>query len=155
VSIKVKGISSTMFALKRTGDRVHKGQLEYLDRASDRILKRAKEYAPVDEGHLEDALVKERIVDPTNNRRITIFVGVDPNDLGKGFTKYGHRYDEYVHEHLSPFGSGGFNGVTFSAGPGTLAKGPSAGGLFLQRAFEDFEDEIVDTMESIARRAIK
>lgn len=154
MSVSVLGISDTMFALKRTGDRVYKGQLEYLDRVSERILKRAKEYAPVDEGNLEDALVKERIVDPSNNRRVTIFIGVDPSELGKGFTKYGHRYDEYVHEHLAPFGTGSLNGATFSAGAGTLAKGPKAGGLFLQRAFEDFEDEIIETMAKIARRNI-
>lgn len=151
MSIEVTGIDSTMKSLRRTGDRVYKAQLPYLRRMAEKIRERASEYAPVDEYNLESAIVVSEDKELGGRHRVVLYIGVDPDLLGQGYQKYGFRYDEYVHEMMdSPSGSG-----TVRRGPKTIAKGPQAGGKYLERAFKDFEDEIRREMAEIARRSAK
>lgn len=147
MGLSVKGISSTIQRLARTGDRTNKKALQILREGSRDIQELAKEYAPVDEGNLEDSIV--RVEDRSGPRgQIAIFVGVDKSRLGIGYTRYGYEYDVRMHEDYS-----------YELGPKSREKaarnGKKVGAGYLIRAVEELEDEIRLDIQKAIKGLIK
>lgn len=150
MSVKATGIAETKLALSRIGDRMFDRQLVYLRQVTKDIQDLAQDFAPVDDGFLEKSIEVEE--EKGDRNRIVIFVGVNPDLLGEGYSRYGARYDEIVHEFMdTPTNQMGF----IKRGEKTLAKSPDAGGKFLERAFDAFEDEIHEEMVFITETSLR
>lgn len=142
MGLEITGVKSTLVNLRRT-ERVTSKRLLRLMRSSARDIRDlAREYAPVDEGNLEDAIQviegAERFLGRTRNVEM---VGVDTSKLGEGYTKYGRRYDIMMHE------------GSYNLGPRSQAKadstGKTVGPKYLTRAWKDLEPEIRAKAERI------
>jgi hypothetical protein len=101
----------------------------------------AREYAPVDDGDLENAIVSEPVA-----RETTVHVGIDPratDELGRSVNGYG----QMLHE-MQTIGGG-----SVPAGMGLYGLGPKSqakdggrnvvGGKFLERAYQEKVREIL------------
>lgn len=138
------GVGKVKARLKRIGKRTNRAALAAVRRGAEEIADLAADYAPVDEGNLEDSIVvaEER----SGNSRIVIFIGVDPSRLGLGYKRYGFRYDIQMHE-----------GV-YNLGPLSQKKNSELGGgvgpKYLERALEELEEEIRTDVENAMRRQL-
>lgn len=147
MGLKVIGLSSVRSRLIRTESKTNKASLRVFRAGAAQILKRAKEYAPVDEGDLENSL--EKIENRTgSHRRTNIQIGVNPNKLGDGYSVYGFRYDVRQHEDTS-----------LGRGPKSQEKaeriGKNVGPKYLSRALKDFEKDVDESIKKAVRDAIK
>lgn len=106
-------------------------------------MRRAQEYAPIDTGRLEEAITT---AESTNvYGRKTIYVGVDENELGEGYSTYGFRYDIYMHE------------AVYHLGEGSQEKaerlGVDVGPKYLERAIKDYAKEIDRDVRAEVKKA--
>jgi len=97
-NISVSNIGLTEIGLNRIADQIHSSALSIVRQGAKEIAELASKMAPVDEGDLEGAIKILGENSAGRNNRNVIFVGVDPEELGLGFTKYGYRYDIWTHE---------------------------------------------------------
>ncbi len=140
MAIKVEGIERTVMALHRTQERVPKYSMDKVRTFGRRMIKAAKEYAPVKEGYLEDSirfLGEER----NGSNRLSYEWGVDPDRLGPGYKLGQFRYDIKMEK-------GEFNQL----GPKSLEKrsaGYEVGEMFILRAMWDYEDELIRALEDM------
>lgn len=127
--------------MEQLTERSEREILQVMREEAAQIAELAKDYAPRDEGSLEDAI---KVLEDREglNRRTRVTVGVDENHLDDK----GRRVGEYaliMHEKLAPYGSGAFN-----LGPESTAKDAGSGrvgGKYLDRA-------IMARMGAIRRR---
>lgn len=145
MGVTIQGVSSTLASLRRSERRTNKRMLRLMRRGAQEVADRARQYAPVDEGNLEDAIeVAETSERFFGNARQVSLVGVNPEKLGEGYTKYGYRYDIRMHED-----------TTYELGPRSRAKqeatGKKVGSKFLARAYTELEPSIRARAEQIAR----
>ncbi len=121
-------IAALEVAIRQTGTKSIKRGLNVMREEGDEIVKLARENAPEDEGDLERAIERDPNEERDENRRAVVSIWVNPEAPGHGGLKVGD-YGYLMHEGLAPYGDG-----TYNPGEGTLAKGPQAGGKFLERA---------------------
>jgi hypothetical protein len=125
MGVKMSGFTELSATLKQGGDTVRRAVRERIKREGPNIAKLAREYAPRDKGNLENAIQNVQSYDSGHHGRLMAEVGVvDQGDVGD--------YAIEMHEHLEPYGDGGY-----TLGDGSLAKGGKVGGKFLERALED------------------
>lgn len=139
--MKIEGVSETVKKLSRIHKRTHPRQLKALKEGGDKIAALASDNAPKKTGALEEA-IKSIPVKSGIRGRYEVVVGVDASELGEGFSKYGFRYDEHLHEN------------EFKPGIESQRKiesGKDVGSNFLGRALDELEQEIADELSEIAR----
>lgn len=143
MGLKILGVKETLVNLRRTEQRTHKRLLRLMRRGAEDIRDLSREYAPVDEGNLEEAIeVGESVENFMGRSRNVEFVGVNPDKLGEGFTKYKYRYDIAMHE------------GSYNLGPLSQAKaqasGKQVGPKYLTRAWKELEPDLIAKAERIA-----
>ena len=141
MGLSISGINSTLVKLQRTEKRTHKRLLRHMRNSAKDIRDLAREYAPVDEGNLEEAIeVMESFEGFLGRYRAVTYVGVNPDKLGEGYQKYGFRYDIRTHE------------GSYNLGPRSQAKaasGKKVGPKYLTRAWQKLEPEITVKAQAI------
>lgn len=132
--------------IRQMGKRAAKHGVEFMRDAADEIVEIAKDYAPYDEGKLEEAIERrpEENRDATMGGRRMIGIWVNPEMPGSGGEPVG-KYAQRVHEDMQPYGD-------INRGKGTIAKGPQAGAKFLERAIEDVKPRLTDRIVGLLRR---
>ena len=141
MGIEIQGVSEVNALLRRTADRTSKRQLVRLRKGVEDVTRKAKEFAPVDDGYLEGAITAVATRLNTFNHRYEFMVGVDKALLGPGKSIYGFDYDVEMHE-----------GV-YNLGPLSQQKqqvsGKRVGPKYLARALEEVEAGLIRDMERI------
>lgn len=148
MGLELRGIGSTLRELRRTEERTSKALLRHLRHSADDIADLAREYAPVDEGNLEEAIeVAEGTEGFLGRNRNVELIGVNPGKLGEGFGKYKFRYDVAMHE------------GSYNLGPRSRAKaasnGKQVGPKYLTRAWQDLEDGILAKARRLAQDTVR
>lgn len=147
MSIKLEtDIESLIAILSQTGEYVKKGVASKMLEGGRKMRNKARDYAPVDEGNLEDAITLEHDRSGIHGRR-QVFVFVDESHPVEN--REGHTVGEYamrMHE-------GDYN-----LGDKSLAKqaalGVTVGPKYLERAAEDTTSETVSSMLGEARKRL-
>jgi len=134
--------------LRRTEQRTSKKLLRHMRNSAIKIRDLAREFAPVDEGNLEEAIVVAESKEGFMGRaRAVETVGVDPSKLGEGYAKYGERYDVLMHE-----------GV-YNLGDASKAKansnGKKVGAKYLSRAWQELEPQITAKAKAIVADEVR
>jgi hypothetical protein len=123
-----------LLAIKQTGEKASRGAAAAMESEAKEIVELARSYSPYDEGKLEDAIGYERVRGERDDRgrfmRDSIQVFVDPTMPGSGGAETVGEYAYLMHEEMEPYGD-------INRGEKTRAKGPQAGGKFLERAVRD------------------
>lgn len=142
MGLEILGVRDTLVKLRRTEKRTSKRLLRHMRNSAEDIRDLAREYAPVDEGNLEEAIeVGETQEGFLGRNRNVELIGVNPAKLGEGYTKYKYRYDIAMHE------------GSYNLGPLSQAKaassGKQVGPKYLTRAWKDLEPDIRAEAEKI------
>jgi hypothetical protein len=139
MGLRVTGLESVQAMLVNDAERSGRGARNALERGAKAIQKRAKSYAPVDEGNLEDAIDIQVI--PGDRGRYGYLVYVDPDHAAK-YGKVVGDYYERVHEDF------------YTLGPRSAEKQRETGYVgrkYLEKAFLELEPDIErDVEENIA-----
>lgn len=146
MGVKVEGIESLLLNLRQIGEHAVKGVSDEIRRGAYEIRDLAREYAPVDEGNLEEALSIEINRDDINGR-LQAFVYIDLTVAAKKSpTGNVGGYAMRMHE--------GF----YKLGRKSRAKDGGRGRVgrkFLQRAADDLSDEIMQRVQTKIARYLK
>lgn len=134
-------------ALTQIGRRAAKGMTDVMHEQAERIAEKAREYAPVDEHDLEKAIKVDRDYQGIN-RRLRLFVQVDPNAVKESRGVDVMTYALHVHEFMNIGGGtrpeGYRGGNMLFLGKKSVEKDGGrgiVGGKFLERAFAEHEEE--------------
>jgi hypothetical protein len=143
MGMKITGVNATRLKLARTEKVTHKRLLRHLRNSAEEVAKLARAFAPVDEGNLEEAIeASESKEGFFSRKRSVVFVGVNPDKLGEGYTESGFRYDVRMHE------------GAYKLSPASLEKqrtgGKTVGPKYLTRAWQELEPEITAKAEAIS-----
>lgn len=138
-----------IFRLEQIGEKVVKGVSDVMQDYAEKIVERAREYAPIDKGNLERAIKKS-----TNkfglNRRNTIDIYVDETmSVGKGKTI--RDYARYMHEGIPGIQGGyklGKKSLEKDAGRGIVGR------KYLTRALNDYKQDYLSAVRSRADRVL-
>jgi hypothetical protein len=136
-------IDSLIAIISQTGEYVKKGVAKKMIEGGRNMREKAKDYAPVDEGNLEQAITMETDRSGINGRT-NVFVFVDENYPVDD--RSGHTVGEYamrMHEGIYKLGQKSL------AKQGTL--GVTVGPKYLERAADDTTSQTVSSMLSEAR----
>lgn len=107
----------------------------------------AREYAPIDEGDLEAAIIMQ-----SQKSENQVHVGIDPSAVDKRGVPI-NSYGAAMHELLAPFGAGLYNlGKRSSAKDAGRGK---VGGKFLTRAFRERAGKILGKAAIKVKRIFK
>ncbi|CAO3459773.1 hypothetical protein [Azospirillum argentinense] len=153
MGMRARGVEGLGITLRQVGERAVRSARERMKREGETVAELARQYAPVDhEGptrgsppgrELERSIRAEKVIE--TNRRLAIAISA-------GGTVGGVDVDAYaalMHEGLAPYGSG-----AYQPGPLTRAKGGKAGGKYLERAFTDRQDRIIDAVVQAIKRGL-
>lgn len=152
MGIKVSGVENLLLQLSQTGEKAIRGVSNEIQKGAKKIQYRAIQYAPVDEGNLENA-IKTEFDRSGVNGRLQAFVYVDPNeDAGDGRTV--GDYALAVHEGVAPFGSGGWGRIGKRSQIKDGGRG-EVGGKFLERAAEDMAEEIAQDLQKVIAKVLR
>lgn len=147
-SVKLLGLDSLLVGLQRTEDRTHARLRRAVERGAKRIGDRAREYAPVDQHDLENAIRDDVRVRDARNRLVMV-VGVDYSRLGPGYSVSGFDYAVEMHENY-PYPIGGIPDLPHLQGSyQKQASGKRVGGQFLARALDEEMEGIQAEMRQI------
>lgn len=149
--------------IRQVGDRAVRGVSDIMQEEGEAIAQLAREFAPVDQGNLEEA-IKVEVARGGSRGRISVDVYIDPDmpaphinpdgTVTKGTeSKTVGDYAAAMHEGLAPYGSG-----AFKLGPRSLAKaasGAAVGGKFLERALAKRARAIFLKVSRAVKAAIK
>ena len=131
------------FKIRQIGERAAKHGIEFMREEAERAVELARYNAPFDEGKLESAIkLSPETIDESRRKSVGIFV--DPEMPGSGGMRVG-EYAEMVHEDMAPYGK-------INRGPGTIAKGPQAGGKFFERAIKKILPKLTNKIADLLRR---
>ncbi|UKL14923.1 putative tail component [Pseudomonas phage hairong] len=149
MGLTVKNLAAVMLNFARAEEKVAKGSLAQLRKSADKIVKLARDYAPVDTEDLEGAIEAQEGRERTSLGRFgatTIDVGVNISKLN--LEEHG-GYDYSIRMHEDP---------NYNLGPRSQAKqsgsGKQVGYKYLQRAMEDLRVEITRDMAEAVRRSV-
>jgi HK97 gp10 family phage protein len=145
MSVKMFGFKELTAELNNIEKRSSRGVRSALLHGSEKIRDLAKQYAPVDEGNLEESIKVAQEKDITNSGRSKYYVFVDENQPAEGGKTVGF-YATRMHE------------GDYRLGKGSQRKADSSGLLvgrkFLERAMEDLEEEIKKDVEQNLERGV-
>lgn len=142
-------VAGLIAAIERIGGEAANGASKAMQSGADEILKRAKDYAPVDTHDLEKSIKMD--IDDRDSlgrfKRKAFYIYVDEADDRVG------EYAMTMHEELAPYGSGFYH-----LGKGSQEKDAGrgvVGGKFLERAVEEMSDHIIRDVEYIVEKTFK
>ena len=139
MGISVRGITSTSTALRVSGGAIEADLAGALREAADEIIERARNYAPVDEENLEDAIDYLEEDDPLH-----VVVGVDMNHPGtRSPTVSG--YAEKMHEGDYQLGK--------RSQDKQAALGVMVGPKYLERAVDEVKEKFTDRLRIRVRES--
>lgn len=147
MGVKVIGAASFAAKLRAAGAHGVPKVYDVLEKGAQDIQKRAKEYAPIDEGNLEDAIV---IVNNSTPGKPSFLVEVEdrPGENGGMSTL---EYGLLMHEGLYP-------GSRYKLGKRSKEKakatGKRVGGKFMSRAVRDFEKQILAKVRKFIQKGV-
>jgi hypothetical protein len=153
-------ISRLVSKIRLVGELARASISEEMMKGAERIVQRARDYAPYDEGKLEDAIKwkkgSERVQArnalghfSTGTQKSAIaVVYVDKNMPGSGSAQNVGEYAFLMHEEMAPYGE-------INRGVKTRAKGPQAGGKYLERAIRDETALLATNIKKAASRAMR
>jgi hypothetical protein len=154
VKFDKRQMTNLTVAIKQTGEKAARRAISVMEEEGREIADLARSYAPFDEGMLEDAIKSERVPGGRDEKgrfvRDAIQVYVDADMPGSGGARTVGEYAYLMHEELGPYGSGRYN-----PGPGTRAKGPQAGGKFLDRAVRDRAKAFIQKMKTAISKSFR
>lgn len=138
-------------ALSQLGERSSRDILAVMREESQEIARNAREFAPVDDGYLQEAIevVEER---SGINGRTVITVQVDPeaqDDRGESVYDYGRLVSMLLEPHGSGLWKLGKKSAAKDGGRGVV------GGRFIERAVKSRQSIIGRKINEIARRMFK
>lgn len=143
--------------LKQLGEMTVKGVSQVMQNYGDKIRDRAREYAPVDEGDLENAIIKEtRLNGP--NRRSTVSIYVDVS-RSAGVHTVG-SYALLMHESLAiglDREEALARGYLYGLGPKSKMKDAGrgiVGGKYLTRAVNDYKKDAIAAAKARTRMVL-
>lgn len=142
-----------MFRITQVGERATKGLSTVMREEAEKLAELARDYAPVDEGNLEEAIQTKFDYEGINGRlRASVFIKmgmVVDRETGKRISHYAMA----MHEGLAPHGSG-----AFKLGPLSRQKaagGKDVGGKFMERAAAQRIGIIYQRAHQIVQRQLK
>lgn len=142
-------------SIKQTGQKVLKHGIDAMRDEANKMADLAREYAPHDEGRLEEAIKVEEIRGESTKGRFArkeLVVYVDGDMQGSGNMKVG-EYAYLMHEGLGPYGD-----YTYNLGKGSAEKDGGrgiVGGKFLERAAEERKPSLIKRLDAMFRRFFK
>lgn len=146
MGVKVTGVESLLTRLHQVGEHAVKGVSDEIRRGAYEIRDLAREFAPVKEGDLEDALSIE-VNQQDVNGRLQAYVYVDESHYSrKSKTGTVGGYAMRMHE--------GF----YKLGPKSKAKDGGTGLVgrkFLERAVEELAPEIMERVNNKIRKMLR
>lgn len=138
MGLRIKNKREVVLALQYVDKEVNHETRKAFMEAAELVKKTTVEYAPIDEGNLEESVRIVRFGGNNQYRmRLTIAVGGMMN--GRNVSEYA----AYVHEYTWDM-----------RGPLTKAKGPKAGPRYLFRAMRDQEKEVQKILEAAMKKGI-
>lgn len=159
-NLNAKASHTFKIKLEQLGKKVVRGVSAQLAVEAERVAQIARNYAPVDEHNLEQAI---EVVKESGGRnalgqftRNSYTIRVNGSAVGSGGGKRGRRVGAYawqMHQYLLPYGAGGYN-----LGPKSIEKrrsGNDVGGLFMTRALADSRDDIYKNCVNAVSQALK
>jgi hypothetical protein len=148
MGLTVTGLSETVVKLRRTEQRTSKKLLRHMRSSAIKIRDLAREFAPVDEGNLEEAIVVAESKEGFMGRNRSVeMIGVDPSRLGEGYTKYGFRYDIQMHEGVYDLGD--------ASKAKANSNGKKVGAKYLSRAWQELEPQITAKAKAIVADEVR
>jgi hypothetical protein len=146
MGVKVSGVEKLLYSLRQIGEQAVKGVSDEIRKGAYDIRDLAREYAPVDEGNLEEAILIE-INQGDINGRLQAFVYIDMEKAArKSSTGNVGGYAMRMHE--------GF----YKLGPLSRRKDAGRGRVgrkFLQRAVDELGPEIMERVQAKIARYLK
>lgn len=144
MGVKIRGLDALTSVLSRIGETTSDKERKLVDSFAEKIVARAKQYAPVDEGNLEKSIVAERTRTGINGRIISK-IGVDVSKLGPGWAVRGYRYHVRMHEDPTVSGKGD------KSRDKARDLGVMVGYKYMARALEDFRQPMMEAAKKLAR----
>jgi hypothetical protein len=150
MGIHIEGIDELFTRLEQTGEKSQKGVFEKMKRRALKMQTLAKEYAPIDKGNLEDAIILEEEGGGRDFRGafvrkslILLVDGSHPTDDGRTVGDYAYE----MHEYLTPYGD-------YKLGKKSKAKDGGrgvVGGKFLERAIDEVSEGMMEELADVSR----
>lgn len=134
MGMRVTGDEAVALFLRNVADRVPSNARKNMTRGADRIVRKAKLYAPVDEHNLEESIRQERTYTDSQGASV-VSGGRVAIKISVGGTVNGVNVDEYaarIHENYDEEHPGKGTQAKRDANPGV-----HVGGKFLERALEE------------------
>lgn len=153
MGMEIEGADELAILLTQSGGKAVKGVLDQMRKEAAKIQELAQKYAPIDHGNLEDA-IKVRTQGGGRDEsgrfgRKSISVFIDMNAPAFDGRTVG-EYAYVMHEHLLPFGSGGYNLGKHSQAK-QAGQSEIVGGRFLERAADDVSKDMMNRLINVAR----
>ncbi len=139
----ITGVADVQAMLRNVASRVSDSSRKVMDRAANRVVENAKAMAPVDQGYLEESIVRDTDYEVENRRRKMIFISVGGMTAPDGTNVSDYALD--VHENYDETNMGP-NSRLKQAGQ-TL----KIGRHFLTRALEMEQQRLPDEIATTVR----
>lgn len=141
----LEGEDELMATLRQVGDKAHKGVFQQMKKEAIAIRDRAREYAPIDHGNLEDAITAEEVSGERNESgqfgRKSMSVFVDMSKDGYHGEPIG-QYAYVMHEHFYNLGK---RSAQKDAGRGVVGR------LYLERAAAEVSRDIMNRLIAVSQ----
>lgn len=150
--IEMEGVSELIAILEQTGEKAKRGVLAQMRKEAKEIQRLAREYAPIDEGNLEESITVEDVEEERDERgrftKKSVAVFIDFLAAGSNGALAVGEYAYVMHELLLPYGAGGYN-----LGKNSVAKDGGrgvVGGRFLERAVDDVSKGLMNRLIQVS-----
>lgn len=144
MALRIRGIDGLALRLENFAEKSSEGARFAMERGAKKIQKLAKDYAPIDEGNLEDS-IKVQSKSEGIRRRKVFDVFIDESSEGTRASTV-EQYAYVMHEGHYELGEKS-KLKDVAVGPGKV--GPK----YLSRAAEDLSDEIkADVLANVSKR---
>lgn len=151
LSVSSAQLAGVKTRIQNTAEKTTRQALVELRAGAEDIAELAREYAPVDEGDLEDAIDVLGEDRGGKNTRTRITIGVDESG---GTNKPVEGYYEYMHEGDYKLGKKSKEKAA-SLGDGSGTNGRVVGKKFLERAIDDLESSVRKDLFDSIRGALR
>ena len=157
MALEVKGLKGLGAKLANVGKVATRNNRRIIESTADKIRDRAREYAPEKTGELSNAIVSDLKIERDGRKSAT--VRVDGRKLklrakhsSAGFPN-GYPYHLDMHEGIT------WNGESFvhyykADSRAMKASDPEVGALFIDRAIDDFENDLRERMQASVDREL-
>lgn len=139
----ITGVADVQAMLRNVASKVSGSSRKVMDRAADRVVENAKAMTPVDQGYLEESIVRDTDYEVENRRRKMVFISVGGMTAPDGTNVSDYALD--VHENYDETNMGP-NSRLKQAGQ-TL----KIGRHFLTRALEMEQQRLPDEIATTVR----